>query len=177
MPGYRVVDRVAWTGTRHTELHAAIVHLARTVWRASVVVVDATGVGAGLASFLAASLGARDGGAPIRVIPFVFTQASKSALGWDFLGLIDSGRLTEYRDDSASGTPEGRLTASFWEQLRATTYETLPGPGKLLRWQVPPARGHDDLVMSAALTAVLDGIDWRPRVARGTSSEPLAASR
>jgi len=160
---------MAWTGTRHTELHATIVHLTRTVWRASVVVVDATGVGAGLASFLGASLGGRDGGPPIRVIPFVFTQASKSAIGWNFLGLIDSGRLTEYRDDSASGTPEGRLTASYWEQLRATTYETLPGPGKLLRWQVPPARGHDDLVMSAALTAVLDGIDWRPRVAKGIS--------
>jgi len=169
LPEYRVVDRMAWTGTRHTELHATIVHLARTVWRASVVVVDATGVGAGLASFLGASLGGRDGGPPIRVFPFVFTQASKSALGWDFLGLIDSGRFKEYRDDAASGTPEGRLTASYWEQLRATTYETLPGPGKLLRWQVPPARGHDDLVMSAALSAVLDGIDWRPRVAKGIS--------
>jgi hypothetical protein len=161
---------MAWTGTRHTELHATIVHLARTVWRASAVVVDATGVGAGLASFLTASLGGRGGGsAPVQVIPFVFTQASKSALGWDFLALIDSGRLKEYRDDSASGTPEGRLTASYWDQLRATTYETLPGPGKLLRWQVPPSRGHDDLVMSAALTAVLDGLDWRPRVAKGVS--------
>jgi hypothetical protein len=169
-PTYRVVDRMAWTGTRHTELHASIVHLARSVWRAGVVVVDATGVGAGLASFLTASLGERGGGQPgIQVIPFVFTQASKSALGWDFLALIDSGRLKEYRDDSASGTPEGRLTASYWEQLRATTYETLPGPGKLLRWQVPPSRGHDDLVMSAALTAVLDGLDWRPRVAKGVS--------
>ena len=170
LPSYRVVDRMAWTGTRHTELHATIVHLARVVWRASVVVVDATGVGAGLASFLSASLSGRTGGSPpVQVIPFVFTQSSKSALGWDFLGLIDSGRFTEYRDDSGSGTPEGRLTASYWEQLRATTYETLPGPGKLLRWQVPAARGHDDLVMSAALAAVLDGIDWRPRVAKGVS--------
>src|SRR5215217_6087714 len=128
---------MAWTGTRHTELHATIVHLARVVWRASTVVVDATGVGAGLASFLAASLSGRGNGPPIQVLPFVFTQASKSALGWDFLGLIDSGRFKEYRDDSASGTPEGRLTASYWEQLRATTYETLPGPGKVLRWQMP----------------------------------------
>ena len=133
------------------------------------VVVDATGVGAGLASFLSASLSARVDGYPaIQVIPFVFTQASKSALGWDFLALIDSGRLREYRDDSGSGTEEGRLTASYWDQLRATTYETLPGPGKLLRWQVSPSRGHDDLVMSAALTAVLDGLDWRPRKAVGT---------
>jgi hypothetical protein len=170
LTSFRVVDRMAWTGMRQTELHAVIVQLARTVWRASVVVVDATGVGAGLASFLTASLaGRRDGQAPIQVIPFVFTQASKSALGWDFLALIDSGRLTEYLDDSASGTPDGRLTAVYWEQLRATVYETLPGPGKLLRWHVPSARGHDDLVMSAALAAVLDGLDWRPRVAKGVS--------
>jgi membrane protein YqaA with SNARE-associated domain len=47
---------MAWTGVRHTALHAQLVHLARDVWRASVVVVDATGVGAGLASFLAATL-------------------------------------------------------------------------------------------------------------------------
>ncbi len=165
---YRVVDRVAWTGTRHTELHAALVHLARVVWRASVVVVDATGVGAGLASFLSASLSVRSEGYPaIQVVPFVFTQASKSALGWDLLGLIDSGRLTDYRDDSATGTPEGRLTALFWDQMRATTYETVPGPGKLLRWQVPAGRGHDDLVMSLALVATLDNVDWRVRTARG----------
>lgn len=130
--------------------------------------VDATGVGAGLASFLTASLGGRGNGPPIQVIPFVFTQSSKSALGWDWLALIDSGRFAEYRDDSATGTSEGRLTALYWEQLRSTTYETLPGPGKLLRWQVPASRGHDDLVMSAALTAVLDGVDWRPRVAVGS---------
>ncbi len=165
---FRVVDRIAWTGTRHTELHATIVHLARVIWRASVVVVDATGVGAGLASFLTASLSARvDGYSAVQVIPFVFTRSSKSALGWDFLALIDSGRFREYRDDSASGTEEGRLTAIYWDQLRATTYETQPGPGKLLRWQVPPSRGHDDLVMSAALTAVLDGLDLRPRMAVG----------
>ena len=130
--------------------------------------VDATGVGAGLASFLAAALGERRGGRiPVTVIPYLFTATSKSALGWDFLGLIDSGRFKEYADDSATGTPEGRLTALYWEQLRATTYETVPGPGKLLRWSVPAARGHDDLVISAALTAVLDGVDWRSRVAIG----------
>jgi hypothetical protein len=168
LPTYRVVDRLAWTGEKHTAMHARIVDLAREVWRASVVVVDATGVGAGLASFLGAALGERRGGrTPVTVIPYLFTASSKSTLGWDFLGLIDSGRFKEYADDSATGTPEGRLTALYWEQLRATTYETLPGPGKLLRWSVPAPRGHDDLVVSAALTAALDEIDWRSRVAIG----------
>ena len=148
---------------RHTALHAQLVDLARAVWRASVVVVDATGIGAGLASFLADAL--RRGRPPIPVVPFVFTAASKSALGWEFLGLIDGGRFKEYADDGE------RLTRLFRAQLAATTYETPPGPGKLLRWSVPAGRGHDDLVMSAALAAALDEFDWRPRTARGMSGE------
>jgi hypothetical protein len=168
-PVYRVVDRMVWTGTRHTALHGQIVDLARNVWQASAVVVDATGIGAGLASFLAATLGERRGGrSPILVVPFVFTAASKSALGWDFLALIDSGRFKEYVEDSAAGSAEGRITARYWAELAATTYATVPGPGKLLRWSVPAGRGHDDLVMSAALTAALDGLDLRPRVAVGS---------
>jgi hypothetical protein len=47
--------------------------------------VDATGVGASLASFLADQLGK----GPRRVImePFVFTAKSKSDLGWTFVVL------------------------------------------------------------------------------------------
>ena len=165
LPIYRVVDRMAWTGVRHTTLHARLVHLAREVWRASVVVVDATGVGAGLASFLAATLGERRGGRVIPVLPFVFTAASKSALGWDWIGLIDAGRYREYADDGE------RLTRLFRAQLAATAYATPPGPGKTLRWGVPAGRGHDDLVMSAALVAALEGWDWRERVARGVTGD------
>jgi hypothetical protein len=94
-------------------------------------------------------------------VPFVFTQASKSDLGWDFLALIDAGRFKEYADDGEA------LTRLYRAQLAATTYEMLPGPGKRLRWSVPPGRGHDDLVVSAALAATLDDIDWRSRTARG----------
>ena len=146
---------------RHAALHTQLVDLAREVWRASVVVVDATGVGAGLASFLAAALGERRTGRVVPVAPFVFTAASKSALGWSFLALIDAGRFKEYADDGDA------LTRLYRSQLAATTYETPPGPGKPLRWFVPPARGHDDLVVSAALAATLDDADWRPRTARG----------
>jgi hypothetical protein len=94
-------------------------------------------------------------------VQYVFNATSKSALGWDFLALIDAGRFKEYADDG------DRLTRIFWDQLHATTYETLPGPGKLLRWSVPAGRGHDDFVVSAALAAVLDQIDWRLRRAIG----------
>ncbi len=169
-PVYRVVDRRAWTGVRHTALHATLIDLARVVWRASWVVVDATGVGAGLASFLAAALGRGASGLGITVVPFVFTSASKSALGWDFLGLIDSGRFKEYRSDADEPSEAGRLTRIYHQQLAATTYETLPGPGNRLRWSVPAGQGHDDLVVSAALTAVLDGLDLRRRIATGVAT-------
>ncbi len=94
---------MALTGARTVDVHARIVDLAVNVWKAGAVVVDATGVGAGLASFLQASLGS--GKRPIRVIPFLFSAQSKSALGWDFTNLVDTGRFKEYRDDSLAGTP------------------------------------------------------------------------
>jgi hypothetical protein len=158
---YRVVSRMAWTGTRHTALHDQLVDLARNVWNLSALVIDATGVGAGLASFLADQLGR----GPRRVIvsPFLFNRKTKSDLGWAFIGLIDGGRLKEYADDGSD------ITRIYRHQLAACTYEVLPGPGKLLRWSVPPSRGHDDLLISTALTARLDEIDWRDRTARGSA--------
>jgi hypothetical protein len=148
LPLYRVVDRMAWTGAKHAALHAQLVDLARTVWGMSALVVDATGVGAGLAAFLADTLG--KGPRKVAVEPFVFTGASKSRLGWDFVGLIDGEAITRV----------------YRQQLAACAYEVLPGPGRLLRWGVPVSRGHDDLLISAALAARLDEVDWRPQLAR-----------
>jgi Terminase RNaseH-like domain len=155
LPSYRVVDRRLWTGARHADLHATIVDLARNVWRARRVVVDATGIGAGLASWLTAAL-------PGLVVPWVFTAHAKSDLGWRLLAAIDGGRLKDYADD---GADETRL---FWRQVEACAYEVRPGPGKLLAWGVEDARTHDDLLLSLALVGALDDVDWRPRVARGT---------
>lgn len=155
LPSYRVVDRRLWTGARHSDLFATLVDLARNVWRARHVVVDATGIGAGLASFLGAALG------PATVTPFVFSAASKSDLGWRLLAAIDGGRLKEYAPD---GEEDTRL---FWRQLEACAYEVRPGPGKGLAWGVDDARLHDDLLLSLALVGALDDLDWRPRIARG----------
>ena len=52
-------------------------------------IIDATGVGAGLSNFLLDRLGTR-------LIPFEFTQVSKSDLGWSFISIIESGRYKEY---------------------------------------------------------------------------------
>ncbi|MCO5229482.1 MAG: hypothetical protein M9934_14535 [Thermomicrobiales bacterium] len=158
-PLYRVVDRRAWTGLRHTDLHAHIVELATHIWRASWIVVDATGIGAGLASFLETSLRR----CHVEVVPFTFTASSKSALGWDFVGLIETGRFKDYMEDSEA------ITDEYYAQLAATEYSVRRGPGSSMQWGVPPAVGHDDLVLSAALVAALDGIDLRPRIAVGRS--------
>jgi hypothetical protein len=118
-----------------------------------VLVVDATGVGAGLASFLADQLG--QGPRRVIVTPLLFNRKTKSDPGWAFVGPIDGGRLKEHADDGTD------ITRIYRHQLAACTYEVLPEPGKLLRWSVPASRGHDDLLISAALTARFDEIDWR----------------
>jgi hypothetical protein len=138
------------------------------VWHARQVVIDATGIGAGLASFLEGSLARRGSQPAVEVIRFTFTAQSKSRLGWDFVAMIDSGRFLDYRDDSDRAGPAAMVTREYLAQLRSTAFEVLPGPGNLLRWAVPEREGHDDLVVSAALAAVLDGRDLRARLARGS---------
>lgn len=154
-PRYRVVMRRTWTGLSQTALYGQIHALADT-WQPRKLVVDATGIGAGLASFLEKSL-------PGRVVPFVFTAESKSRLGWSFLALCDTGRFKDYR-----AQPPCPLAELFWRQAGGCEYEVRPGPGQVLRWSVPeaardPLTGellHDDLLISAALCAVLDEQPW-----------------
>jgi hypothetical protein len=147
LPLYRAVDRCLWLGLKHTSLYDQIRALVDH-WRAGWVVVDATGIGAGLASFLAAVLGER-------VIPVVFSAKCKSDLGWAFVGAVETGRYRDYVDDGAADTRQ------FWYELEACRYEVMPGPGERIRWGVweAPAyacpegsrrdglvaRGHDDL--------------------------------
>ncbi len=50
-PRYLVVERKVWTGLSHTDLYAQVMALAG-LWRPVYLVVDSTGVGAGLAGFL-----------------------------------------------------------------------------------------------------------------------------
>ncbi len=178
-PRYEVVRRYLWTGVKHTTLYHQLLDLARDVWQARFVVVDSTGVGAGLASFLRSALGERV------VLPFTFSLSSKSELGWNFLGVIDSGRFKDYalpvfgndlRADSEriqlaggtdSDTEAAEFSRIFWRQVSECTYEVRPGPNRLMSWSVPDPRVHDDLLLSAALAAVLDEQDWRPREAVG----------
>jgi hypothetical protein len=154
LPVYRVVDRKLWLGTRHTALHSQILALANH-WRAMFVVVDSTGVGAGLASFLTKVLGER-------VVSVQFTLRVKSDLGWNFIAIIETGRFRDYVHD------EQQETRQFWHEVEACQYEIRSGPGQGMKWGVweTPAYdgliafGHDDSLVSAALTAVLDKQEW-----------------
>ena len=154
-PSYRIVDRTSWTGIKHTALYGKLKGMAE-LWQARYLVVDATGVGAGLASFLDKAL-------PGRVIPYVFNGSTKSKLGWELLGLIETGRLKDY----AAPEPE-QEQAGFIEQLQACQMEIIPGPERKMKWGVPdgqrnPITGetiHDDWITSAALAAVLDAQSW-----------------
>jgi hypothetical protein len=155
-PAYRVVSRYEWVGLSQPALLPLLVDLATQVWRAGWLIGDATGIGAGLMAFLGRALRGR-----CRVVPFVFSERSKSDLGWAYLGCILSGRYKEYADDGAADT------AHFWTQVRQCRYSVADGPGRVMHWGVPAQLGHDDLLVSAALVGALDEQDWTPRIARG----------
>ncbi|MFW6136369.1 MAG: hypothetical protein ACOC7N_06070 [Chloroflexota bacterium] len=174
LPTYRTVDRKLWLGIKHTTLYQELLALARH-WHAVWVVVDATGVGTGLASFLAKALGGhrdKTGLTQGPVIPVVFSSKVKSDLGWNFLGIVETGRYRDYSADDAQDTRQ------FWYEVGSCQREVRPGPNRLLKWGVWDdvaydgliAYGHDDLLISAALTAVLDEQDW-PASAEGASVE------
>jgi hypothetical protein len=149
-PSFKVINRYAWIGTKHAKLYGEIKAIL-DLFDVRFVAVDATGVGAGMCSFLSAALGDK-------VIPFEFNTRTKSDLLWDFLGIIDSGRFKDYQP----------ADAEFWRQVEFCEFEILEGPQKRVRWGVPdgtrdPATGdlvHDDLLISAAMCAVLDKQKW-----------------
>jgi len=152
-PIYLVVYRHEWQGVDHVSIYHQLKALAN-VWDPRFIVIDATGIGAGLASFL-------DTAFPHKMIAFTFSSASKSKLGWDFLSAIETGRFK----DHAPGDP---LQDKFFKQLEYVVQSVASGPGHLLSWSVPdgtrdPETGdliHDDLVISAALCTVLDDRSW-----------------
>ena len=150
-PTYRVIWRRAWTGENQATLYAQVKSLAET-WQPRRIIIDATGIGAGLASNLERTYGSTT------VIPFIFTSKSKSDLAWNFIAQIETGRYKEYAP----------LDETLYRQLVNCQLEIIPGPARLCRWGVPdgardPVNGeliHDDLILSAALCSELDNQTW-----------------
>jgi len=138
-PRILVVEHYYWTGHSHREQYEQMLDVLRSVWSCSRVVVDATGVGAGVADFLLAALG------DLIVEPFVFTLPSKSKLGYELLAAVNSGRFKMYAPD---GSEE---CAEFWRQCERAEYSVKTN--QVLNFYVPEREGHDDFLMSAALLA------------------------
>jgi len=150
-PSVKIVDHYAWIGTPHHELHPQIVELVRNKWNCSRVLCDATGIGEPLASFLQKSCGSR-------VMPFKFTQHSKSQLGFDLIAFVNSGRVQCYAGDGSREFAEFML-----EMEKARSHYR---PNQTINFYVDPLEGHDDYLMSLALMLKASE-NSRPRVATG----------
>lgn len=128
-------------------------------WQVAHVVVDKTGVGEGLWSWLQAEMG------QTAVTGFQFTRTTKAQLGNSFLALIETGRFKYWGDDAAEVLSDGWW---FWRQVETCSYEIQPGQTfeKHLKWWVPASATvdtpagtepvHDDRLISAALIAHFD---------------------
>jgi hypothetical protein len=165
-PVYEAVDVFVDHGSRHFQAAPGRPRLADTLlttlrrWDVAHTIIDASGVGQGLADWLAAALGRE------RVTAYALGGSSaKARLGSDLLALIDTGRFHYWTGDEDEPLSDGWW---FWQQVAACGY-SLPGAGRFdhdLRWGVPAGarlttpRGveaiHDDRLLSAALVAELE---------------------
>jgi len=151
-PKLNIVEQYQWTGTPHSQLYPQIVDALKK-WDCHKIVVDATGIGQPVASFLRKELGSR-------VKPFVFTQKSKSDMGFEVLSFANSSRIKLYKQD---GSNEYREMMFQLERSRAQ-YR----PNQTMNFYVDQSEGHDDFLMSLALT-VEAARDFSPRTAKGNT--------
>jgi hypothetical protein len=183
---YRAVHRCLWTGRSHTNLYAVIRSIIDT-WKPSFTVVDATGVGEGLYAFLEKAYPARvipykfssksksDLGWKFLTICDTGRWKEHTALTPAGVDFEDASRGSELNPPWVSNmdlllSASRELQKTFFNQLSFMAYEIKAGPNKLMRWSVPdgtrdPATSdlvHDDLVISAALCAVLEDHNFAP---------------
>jgi len=154
-PVLKVVEQYQWTGTPHSQLHTQMTDILKNVWNCYRIVVDATGIGQPVASFLRNELGNK-------VIPFVITSKSKSNMGFELLSLVNSGRLKLYKQDSSREYHE-----TLFELERARVQYR---PNQTMNFYVDPQEGHDDFLVSLALV-VQAAKGLRPREAKGHLGE------
>ena len=150
-PAMRIVEHYWWTGHSHASLLPRLVDVLGRLWRCRRVVVDATGLGQGVASFLEKALG------KAVVTPFIFTTQSKSRLAFDLLAAVNSGRVRMYTRDGSQDYME------FTSQLEKA--QGFFRPNQTMSFFVDPRHGHDDFLMSLAL--LVKASEYQPRSARG----------
>jgi hypothetical protein len=128
-----------------------MVDILKNVWHCSRIVTDATGIGEPITSFLQKSLGSK-------VVPFKFTQKTKSEAGFDLLAAINSGRLKLYKQDGSDDYRELMFELEKAKQVFR--------PNQTLNFFVDPVDGHDDYLTSLALV-VQAAAKYAPRKAKG----------
>ena len=157
LPRIEVVEHQAWQGAATEPLLETLADRLRRVWRVRHLAVDATGLGGPVADLLAARL-------PRGVVePVVFSAERKSRLGFGLLAAAHSGRLRLY---GADGSPE---RAECLKQLRLA--RAVYRDSRSMAFDVDPAEGHDDYLMSLALCVAAAGLDRGPRAAQGRVGE------
>jgi len=125
------------------------------VWHCRKVVVDATGIGQPVSSFLRKALGSK-------VSAFTFTARTKSELGFNLLAAINSGRLKVYKGDGSAEHQQ------LWLELERAKSQYRPS--QTMNFYVDPAQGHDDFLMSLALV-VEAANQYEPKTAVGRVRE------
>jgi hypothetical protein len=128
------------------------VDIIKKTWKCKRIVVDATGVGQPVASFLRQAVGAQ-------VVPFTFTAPSKSTLGFNLMAAVNAGRLKMYAGDGSSEYQE------FWSEIDNARSQYRAN--QTMNFYVDPTKGHDDFLMSLAL--VMEAANnYEPREAKGS---------
>ena len=150
-PVIRIVEHYCWTGRKHSDLYGQLIDIIKDVWICRRVVVDSTGVGQPVYSFLRKALGSK-------IVRFTFTASSKSELGYSLLAAINSGGLKMYSGD---GSEEYRR---FWTEMEKA--RSRYRANQTMNFYVEPAQGHDDFLMSLALLVKAAG-GYAPREAKG----------
>ncbi len=153
-PQIRILEHLATVGTKHAQLYPRILDLVRSRWRCKRVVVDSTGVGGGVASYLTTILG------PDTVQSFHFTAQSKSRLAFNLITAINAGRLKMYQGQDPDAL-------QFWNQMHRA--RSAVKPNQQMSFYVDPREGHDDYLMSTALL-VEASQGLQPRTAHGRST-------
>ena len=157
-PRLEVVEQIAFTAVPQDELFAQLADILGRVWRVRRLYVDSTGIGETVTQMLARTLELSVGKDVVR--PLKLTSESKSNLGHELLAAVNGGRLRMYAGD---GSVEH---AKCWRQIELA--RVAYRPSQQMNFYVDPAEGHDDYLVSLALTvhAAGEGVA-EPRIARG----------
>jgi hypothetical protein len=153
-PRLEVVEHLTFSGEPHDAVLARLSDVLGRVWRVRRVAVDATGLGETLARLLSRSLGSE----VVRAVKF--TAESKSRLGFRLLAAVNGGRLRMY---TADGSEE---YGAFWQEIERA--RVAYRANQTMNFFVDEREGRDDYLVSLGLAAeAADGLESRPRVARG----------